>query len=362
MDQQRKLLFNPGPTNVSEKVRAAIKTDDICHREPEFFEVLLRLSNNVVKIFNGEGTHSAVLFVSSGTGCNEAIINGIEGKVLIVNNGKYSDRIMEIISTYGIPFKALKFSPMDPIDIAQIEHALMSDKEITHIFAVHHETTTGVLTPIHEIGCLADKYNKIFCVDAVSSLGGHPFDLTKDHISFCSVSANKCLESFPGVSFVIGKTEEIKKIKGKARSFYFDLYRQWEKAQKGETPFTPAVQLVFALDAAVNEFLEEGYENRIKRYEGLAERMRKGLEELGFELLSAPEGLQSNILTSIKMPEKMDYWVVHDKLKERGFTIYSDENVLSQRKFRIATMGSITSEDIDWFLRSLKEITEELYQ
>ena len=352
-------LFNPGPTNVSESVREAIKTKDICHREPEFTEVLLRVNKNIVKILNGEGTHSAVLFVSSGTGCNEAICAAIHGKVLVINNGKYSDRICDILERYNISIKRLKFDPLKPINIKEVEKALKEDKDITHIYLIHHETTTGMLNPLRKIGDLAKKYNKLLCVDAVSSMGGHELDLKRDNVAFCSVNANKCLESFPGVSFVIAHTDELKKLEGKSRSFYFDIYNQWKKEQKGETPFTPAVQLIFALDKAMQEYAEEGYKNRIRRYEKLAEKMRAGLNEIGFELILFPKEMQSNILTTIKMPEKMDYWQVHDKLKERGITIYSDESVLKERRFRVATLGSITEEDVDWFLKNLKEVCKE---
>jgi 2-aminoethylphosphonate-pyruvate transaminase len=353
-------LFNPGPTNVSEKVRDAIKTQDICHREKEFFETLLRVNKNLVKVLNGEGTHSAVLFISSGTGGNEAICAAIHGKVLVLNNGKYSDRLCDILERFKIPLNRLKLPQLEPMDLNLVEKSLQEDKDITHVYLIHHETTTGALAPLRKIGELAKKYNKLLCVDSVSGLGGHEFDLKEDNIDFCTVSANKCLESFPGVSFVIGKTEEIKKLEGKSRSFYFDIYAQWKKEQKGETPFTPAVQLIFALDAALQEFVEEGYKKRIERYQGLAKRMREGLKELGFELILLPEEMQSNMLTAIRMPDKMDYWEVHDKLKERGITIYSDKDVLEARKFRVATLGHITNEDVDWFLKNLKEVTEEV--
>src|SRR3989344_408164 len=285
LKSEKNLLFNPGPTNVSEDVRNAIRTKDICHREKEFFEVLLRVNKNLTKVLNGSETHSAVLFASSGTGANEAICASIHGKVLVINNGKYSDRICDILGIYKIPINRLKLDSLQPIDLNLIEQQLQGDKEITHIYLVHHETTTGMLSPLRKVGELASKYDKLLCVDSVSSLGGHEFDLQKDNISFCSISANKCLESFPGVSFVIGKTQEIKELEGKSRSFYFDIYAQWKKEQGGEMPFTPAVQLIFALDKALEEYLREGYEQRIKRYNALAEKMRMGLKVLGFELV-----------------------------------------------------------------------------
>ena len=146
---------------------------------------------------------------------------------------------------------------------------------------------------------------------------------------------------------------------GYAQSFYFDIYAQWEKGQNGEMPFTPAVQIIFALDKAVQELADETVERRIDRYQTLSKKMREGLKDLGFELLLLPGELQSNIITTLKMPEKMDYWRVHDKLKERGITIYSGKGVLDQRKFRVATMGSLNEEEVDWFLTNLREVMEE---
>jgi len=354
-----KKLFNPGPTNVSEKVRNSIKTDDICHREKEFSEVLLRINENIIKVLNGKETHESVLFVSSGTGCNEAICSSIHGKVLIIRNGKYSNRICDIIKKYNIPFNILDIPPLEPINIKHLEEIIKKDKEITHIYLVHHETTTGVLLPLNKIGKLSEKYNKLLCVDAISSIGGHYFDLQKDNIAFCSVSANKCLESFPGVSFVIGKIEEIKKLKEKSRNYYFDIYEQWKKEKEGQMLFTPAVQVIFALDNAIKELIEEGYNERVERYTCLAKQMREGLKKIGFEIILLPEEIQSNILTTVKMPKNMNYWRIHDKLKKRGITIYSGKEVLNQKKFRIATLGNIYKKDIDWFLKNLNEVVKE---
>lgn len=352
-------LFNPGPTNVSEEVRDAIKTEDICHREPEFYNTLLRVNKNIIKLLHGEGTHEAILFTASGTGCNEAIISAIHGKCLVLNNGKYSDRLCDIVERYQIP---LIRQPIEDLEIAKLEHIenmLKENPDITHILMVHHETTSGVIMPLREIGKLAKKYDKKLVVDSVSAIGGHEFDLQKDNIAFAAVSANKCLEGFPGVSFVFARKEELKQIENKSRSYYFDIYAQWKAEQRGHCPFTPAVQIIFALDVALKQFLEEGYENRIKRYKKLAKQMRAGLKELGFEMHIMPDEFQSNILTAIKIPEWMDYWRVHDKLKERGITIYSGVKLIDSGTFRIATLGNINSNDIKWFLKNFKEVLEE---
>jgi len=353
---KKTILLNPGPTNVSESVRNAIKTQDICHREPEFSEVLQRIRNNLLKVVGGEKTHTIIPFVASATGSNEAVISSIYGKILLISNGKYSERLGEIAKWYRIPIKELKFHPLKPIDLKIIEKALRNDKKISHIVLVHHETTTGMLAPLRKIGSLAKKYGKILFADTVSSVGGHDINARLDNLSFFTVNSNKCLESFPGISFVIARKDDLVKVKGKSRSFYFNLYEQWKYAEeKGQTPFTPAVQLFYAVDKAIQELLEEGLGNRIQRYKRMKNILKSGLKDLGFRFV-LPDQLQSNILLAVKLPINMDYWEVHDLLKKNGFVIYSGQKNLDQGIFRIAPLGSITEKEIISFLREFKKI------
>lgn len=357
---KKTILMNPGPTNVSESVRNAIKTRDICHREPEFSQVLQRVRENLLKIVKGEKTHTVIPFVASATGSNEAVISSIYGKVLLINNGKYSERLKEIARRYHVSTKELKFHPLEQINLKVIESELKRDVRISHIVLVHHETTTGMLAPLRQIGRLAKKYRKVLFADTVSSVGGHDIDANLDNLSFFTVNANKCLESFPGISFVIARKKDLTALKDKSRSFYFDLYKQWEHVEgKGQTPFTPAVQLFYAADKALQELLREGLKNRIQRYKKLKNILKAGLEKLGFRFM-LPERLQSNILIAVRMPINMDYWNVHDMLKEKGFTIYSGQNLLDQGIFRIASLGHIDEKDIRMFLVELRKILDKL--
>lgn len=354
------LLFNPGPTNVSKNVRNAIKTKDICHREKEFGEVVLRINKNLLTLLNGKGTHESIMFVASGTGVNEAMISGIHGKVLLIKNGKYSDRLEKIINRYHIPINVYEIEPYEEIDFNQLSKILNKDKKITHMMLVFHETTTGVLLPLRKIGELAKQYKKILIVDGISAIGGHPFSLKKDNVAFATITANKCIQGFPGVSFVLARKEELMQLKDKSRNFYFDLYDEWKSQQMGVLRFTANVQVIYAVDEALKEFLEEGYDNRVKRYKELSKQMRDGLKKLGFEfIIVSNEKLQSNILTAIKIPDWMNYWRVHDKLKKRGITIYSGDKLIDNGTFRIATLGAITSNDVECFLKNFKEVLEE---
>lgn len=167
------------------------------------------------------------------------------------------------------------------------------------------------------------KNKKTLFADTVSSVGGHDIDANLDNLSFFTVNANKCLESFPGISFVIARKKNLAALKDKPKSFYFDLYKQWEYIEKnGQILFTPSVQLFYAVDQALQELLKEGLKNRIQRYKKLKNILKIGLVKLGFHFV-LPEHLQSNILLAVKLPKNMDYWKMHDMLKKKGFTIYS---------------------------------------
>lgn len=357
--KMKTILLSPGPTNVPEPVRKALLDINIFHREKEFSEILLFINETLVDILGVRETHSAILFGSSGTGCNEAIISSIHGKILLLNNGKYSQRLGEIADRYNIPVIDYKIQPYQPFNLQEIEQILKTDADITHILLVHHETATGVLAPLEQIGSLSKKYNKVLAVDAISSLGGHHLKLKEWDVDFCTVSANKCIESFPGISFVIGKNDELQKLKGKSRTYYFDLYEQWSKESQGETPFTLPVQIIVATKEALVQLKKEGIENRIERYRNMFNKMKLGLEQIGFKVVPLPEEMQSNIVITIEMPANMDYWQVHDLLKEKGITIYTPNEMLNARQFSIATMGSLEDGDIDCFLSELKAIKEK---
>lgn len=355
---KKMILFNPGPTNVSEHVRKEMCAGDMCHREVEVINAINDLNNKIVTIVNGTGSHESVLFASSGTGSNEAVISSIRGEVLVINNGKYSDRLCDIAESYHIPcirFLCDSDSP-DPFDLQRLDENLKALPKVSHVLMVHHETTTGMLAPLKEIGDLCATHNKLLVVDAISSLGGHMIDLRRMNVDFCTVTMNKCLQGFPGISFVIGKVSELEKLEEQSRSYYFDLHRQWKKGRQGGTLFTPPVQLIMAAVKACDELLAEGYENRVNRYRGMARQVKAGLKQLGFEVMEHTEGYESNIVNTVKFSDKFDYWTVHDRLKERGITIYSSDDVLAKGYFRVATMGCIGPDEVEYFLETLRDV------
>ena len=355
---KRTVLLNPGPVNVTERVRQALLKPDLCHREKEFSDLMQSIRSKLVRAFGIQNDYDAVLTTGSGTAALEMAVSSCLGEgqsMLVIRNGVYGDRIAAMAKAYGFNIRCLDAPWGEPPQLNDVKRALEQHPEIEVVALVYHETTTGLLNPVHEIGELVHQYKKRFLVDSISGLAGDPLDFNRAHIDFCVGTANKCLQGLPGVSFVLVRKTELARLeKIPERSHYFNLYKNHQAQEKGDTLFTPAVQIHYALNAALDELLEETVKGRIKRYGQAAAMLRKGFQEMGLEFI-VPEGHWSNTLTALKLPERISYKFLHDKLKKKGFVIYAGQKKLSQSIFRIANMGDITTEEFQQLLDTLRK-------
>lgn len=237
---------------------------------------------------------------------------------------------------------------------------LEEDKGIDVVAMVHQETSTGMINPVRKVGELCKKYQRTLVVDAISSLAGEKLSVREDNIDFCISGANKAIASFPGLSFVCAKRDKLDSTKDNRRTFYLDLYTHFynEEILNGP-PFTPAVQIFFALETALDELIAEGIDNRVNKYKSLAETVRNGLAKLGLELFLPPQ-YRSNTVTSVLLPQGISFESLHNKLKAKGFIIYAGKGPLSGKTFQVANMGALTTEDIYKFLEAFKASLKEL--
>lgn len=223
---------------------------------------------------------------------------------------------------------------------------------------VHHETTTGLLNPVKEIAEVVDSQNRVFIVDSVSGLGGEALDIAGSKIYMVAGSAGKCIQGFPGVSFVLVRKGFMDRMKSyPKRSWYLHLPLYYEQQEKATIPFTPAVQVYYAFDEALNELLEEGVSKRIARYKKSAALIRQSMSKLGLKAVLPPQH-QSNTLTSYYLPAGLTYQVLHDRLKERGYVIYAGQGQLEPKIFRIANMGALSQQDLEGFLGAFQAVLE----
>lgn len=358
---KRNVLLNPGPATTTDTVKYAQIVPDICPREKEFAAIMKEMADELVKIVHGDlDKYTAVLFTGSGTINIDSCVNSLvpEGKkILVLDNGAYSGRAAEVARYYHMDCIDLKLPITEPIDLAKAEEAIKSDDDIAVVYCCHHETGTGVLNPIREIGALAHKYGKTMVVDTTSTYAMIPIDMDKDNLDFVMASAQKGLMSFTGLSYVIGNTEMIEASKNyPTRSYYTNLFMQYDFIKnKGEMHFTPPVQTIYATAQAIKEYWEEGEQGKWERHQSIWEAIYRGLDRLGFKTI-IPKELQSKLVVSVLYPDdaNWDFTKVHDYVYERGFTIYPGK-VSELPTFRLCSLGTIVPADIDAFFDCLEE-------
>ena len=358
---KRNVLLNPGPATTTDTVKYAQVVPDICPREQEFAGLMKGLRSDLLKVVHApEDQYTSVLFCGSGTINIDICINSLvpEGKkVLVVNNGAYNTRAVEVCQMYHIPHIDLKSSVFEQPNLADVEQALKDNPDVAMVYCCHHETGTGVLNPIREIGALAHQYEAIFVSDTTSSLGMIPLDVVKDNVDFCMASAQKGLMAMSGLSFIIGKTDIIKASKNyPTRSYYCNLYLQYEYFEKtGEMHFTPPVQTIYATIQALKEYFEVGEEAKFARHRRVFEAIHKGVAELGFKTVIDPK-IESGLVVSVKYPDdpNWSFEKVHDYCYQHGFTIYPGK-ISTTNTFRLCALGTIDVKDIEDFFVVFRE-------
>ena len=358
MNIKRNILLNPGPATTTDTVKMAQVVPDICPREKEFGDLMEYVSTELTSIVADADNYTTILFGGSGTAVVESILTSVvphDKSVLIVNNGAYGKRMCQIASRYKMNFVEFQSSPIEPIDLEKLENEIKSNNTISHLAVIHNETTTGLLNNLDDLGAIAKKYNLEFIVDAMSSYAAIPIDMQKQNISYLAASSNKNIQGMAGVGFVIAKKSSLESLKDiTPRTFYLSLYEQYENFIKThQMRFTPPVQTLYALKQAIIEAKEEGIENRYERYSKSWEILTNALKEMGLSYL-VDDKYHSKIITSIYIPDGIEFDAMHDYFYERGFTIYPGK-VAEFDTFRVSNIGQIDSEDMEEFINILKE-------
>jgi 2-aminoethylphosphonate-pyruvate transaminase len=363
MREREWILLNPGPANTSPRVRQALVTPDLCHREPEFFEVMRECRARLTRLAGVAPAFDTVLFTGSGTAAVEAVLASAvpdDRALLIVNNGVYGDRMLRIARAHRIPAEVLTSDVTTPVAPADVAAALRAHPEVSHVAVVHHETTSGLLNPVEAVAEVAAAAGRRVIVDAMSSLFGEPLDVGRAGIDFVTASANKCLQGIPGVSFVLARRMALEALRGRPpRSVYLDLFNHWATQEQDNTPFTPAVQVLHALREALLELEEEGVASRVARYGENCRVLREGMAALGFEIL-VPPGARSQILTTFRLRPGLQYDALHDAMKRRGYIIYAGQGEIRTYAFRVSNMGTLTPKDMEGVVAAFAECVAEL--
>jgi 2-aminoethylphosphonate-pyruvate transaminase len=363
-DAPRYTLLNPGPVMTSARVKAALVHHDICHRDEDYTGVVRRLQAKLRPVFGATDRHDILLLTGSGTAAMETAIASSTPpgrKILTIANGAFGERLGDIADVHALDHRRLRLPWGELPDPAAIDEVLRDDPSIAAVAMIKHETSVGLLNPVGAIGRVCRARGVLFIVDAVSALGVEDIDVERDGIDICFSSANKCLHSVSGVSFVCVAPRVWTQIDGaKPRVYYLDL-RRYRRAmiELGQTPFTPAVSSFFALETALDELAEQGgVPARRELYRRRNLRIRRVLTDLGFHSFSNT-GRESPSISTMRVPACMSVQTLYDRLKERGFVIYKAKGALAAEHVQIANMGELADATIDAFLQAVNEVVEQ---
>ncbi len=349
---KRPLLLNPGPVTLSERVRNSLLLPDLCHREDEFFDLQDEIRQRLLAVYGLDpAVWTAVLLTGSGTAAVEAMVSSLvpaEGRLLVVENGVYGERMTHIAGRHGIACETVRHDWTAPMDLAAVRERLQTLPKITHVAAVHHETTTGRLNALSELAQLCSEAGVALLADTVSSFGAEAIDFNQPGLAAAAAGANKCLHGVPGACFVVARRAALKDAAARTppRTLYLDL-AAWNKAQDARgTPFTPSVHGYYAFREALREYADEGgFAARHARYTALANQVADGFAALGIETL-LPREESSVVLRAYMLPKGLEYARLHDRLKTQGFVIYAGQGALVASLFRISTMGAVSASDM----------------
>jgi 2-aminoethylphosphonate-pyruvate transaminase len=370
MTNNKMILLNPGPVNLSDRVRNALLRPDLCHREVEFSQLQSRIREQLLQVYDLEGVGvaqprhrwAAILLTGSGTAAMEAMVSTLvprNGKLLVIENGVYGERISKIAKIHDIDYITLSHPWDAEIDIKSLVQLLNENADITHLAVVHHETTTGRLNNLVELAAICQQRHIQLLVDAVSSFGAEELNFADWGITACAATANKCLHGVPGTSFVILRRDALPSVDTIPRTLYLDLATYCQQQDKGGTPFTQSVQTFYALAEALQEMAEAGgWRVRHSYYSQLANLVRDGLASMGIKSL-LPKESSSVVLNAYYLPDNFTYEEFHDQLKAQDYVIYSGQGNLAQSIFRVSTMGAITHADMERFLNVVKQIISQ---
>ncbi len=357
-------LRTPGPTPIPDDIVEAMTNPMINHRGPEFHALITKTTEQLKQVFMTK--NDLYILTASGTGALEAsVVNTLSpgDRVLAATAGSFGDRFIDMAEAYGADVKLLDFEWGGPIDPDAIRKALQDEPGIKAVMVTHNETSTGVTHPVEEIAKIVKgEFDKLFLVDAVSSLGCIPIPVDAWECDLVGTASQKGFMIPPGLAFVsISEQGWEAQQTAKMPRFYFDLATARRTLERGQTPFTPNVAALYGLSLALDKLLAEGMENVFGRHASIGQSTRDGVRGLGLELLVADESYASNTVTAVKMPETVDGKKFMSMMRtDHNVVLAGGQGKLSDDIFRIGHLGHVTEDDISEVMVALSKVLPEV--
>jgi aspartate aminotransferase-like enzyme len=347
----------PGPTPCPPQALEAMGRQMINHRGVEFTKILNSITGKLKQVFQTRG--DVFVLTGSGTGGLEAaVVNTLSpgDKVLSLANGFFGDRFADLAEEYGAEVIRLNFEWGKPVSPDATEKALKANGNIKAVLVTHNETSTGVTNDIKEISAVVKKFDKLLFVDAISSLGC--INLPTDDWN-CDIVVTASQKGFmvpPGLAMVsVNEKAWHAHAKAKMPRYYWDFSKAKNFLQKGQTPWTPAVSIFYALDVTLDLMLREGLDNIFARHARVAQTARNGIKSLGLSLFP-DEKYASNTVTAVNAADRIDVSQLTKILREEYEVIIAGgQEKLSGKIFRIGHLGLVYEKDIKSVLEALNK-------
>ena len=343
-------LRSPGPTPCPPDVLQAMGRQMIHHRSPAFAEIIARVTDGLKQLFQTQ--NDVFLLSCSGTGAMEAmVINTLSpgDRVLVVSIGVFGDRFATIAKTYGAQVEKLEFEWGTAADPEAVTQALEKNPSFKAVLVTHNETSTGVTNDLEAIAAAVRRVRPdiLLLVDAISSLGSIRCDVDGWDLDVVATGSQKGWMVPPGLAMVSISPRAWEAFeRAKMPRFYFDFSKAKEFLAKGQTPWTPAISIFFALDVSLKQLVAEGIDGIVERHQRMADLTRKGMKSLGLELL-AEERCASNTVTAVRVPEGIEWPRLYRLLQDEYDTlIEGGQGPLAGKIFRIGHLGWVREQDI----------------
>ncbi len=340
----KRYILTPGPTPISEDVLLEHARPLMHHRSPEFSKIFIEVTDKLKKFFKTE--NDIFILTASGTGAMEAAVTNsfsAGDKVLVASAGNFGERFKKMSSKFGLNVISLDYEWGDAVNPEDIKKSLDENPDIKGVMLQFSETSTGVLNDIKTVGSIVKKYEAILIVDAISGVGASDLRTDEWNLDIVLGGSQKALSAPTGVAFISVSPKAWKLIeKSNMPRFYFDLLsaREASLRKPPQTPWTPGISVIVAMNKALDMLFEEGLENAFKRHSVLAMATQKAIEKLGLELLVKDESKRGYSVTSVKVPEGIDGKELTGIMRTKyGVTIAGGQGKLKGKIFRMAHLG-----------------------
>jgi aspartate aminotransferase-like enzyme len=352
----------PGPTPLPERVVRAMNRPMIDHRGPEFAAILAEITAGAKRVFRTK--HDLLLLTSSGTGGLESAVANLVSpgdEVVVALCGNFGERFAALASAYGADVVRLEFEWGQPVDPDDLKLILQRHPKAQVVLLTHNETSTGLTNPLRELARAGRDAERIVVVDGVSSISSIDIDTDAWGIDVAVSGSQKGWMAPPGFALVsVSERAWAQQAKSRSPRFYFDWKEARTWAEKGMTPFTPAVPVAFAMQEGLRMLEEEGLENVYARHARLARATQAGLQALGFQLF-AQEGYRSHTVTSALPPAGLDVAALRKLIDTKyGVVIAGGQGKMTGKMIRVGHLGAVSDGDVVQVIWAIEQALDEL--